>query len=634
VPAPVRTLLRRCLRKEASQRLHDIADAKLEIVEIQDTKDAVASPGPIASERGGAARWRDRAFGVAFASAVLAGGGALWWALSPGAAPPVAPSRLELGIRFPDNYLPGAGLAISPDGRFLAVGVFATKFEIQLHSFDSDETRAVSGTDGGSAPFWSPNGASLGFFVPGKLLQVDPVKGKPTEICSLPLEPGGGATWSSRGTVLFAVGGGLFQVPAEGGTPVRLVLDGNWVSIVSPRFLADQRHFIFFVARGNRGEVRLGSLDSHETTVLVESDAPAAFAQPDRLLFLRGAAMLAQTLNQQTLRLEGQPVQVADHVPSIPGFANAQFAASADKLAFVAATAGSVGRLTWFDRAGVPGPSIPQAGDAEFLNPAVAPDGRRVAVNRLDPSTGNWDVWVLNDDGGQVKVTSDPARDTDPVWSPKGDEIAFVSNRTGHLALYRKAVDRSGPETPLKDFDSASTRAVVPSDWSTNGYILYTIFSSGAPISVWALPLSGGPPFRLTDGRDSVYDARVSPDGKWVAYSSFETGTPEVYVEHFPVPGRKMAVSQGGAVHPRWTAGGAELVYWVLPSSLMARPFVKSGDDAHLGPPRTLRPTVLSLPDYRTHYDVTDDGRLLVRQPAGPQGPGIKVVANWADRLH
>ena len=586
VPASVRTLLRRCLRKDPSQRLHDIADAKLEILEMND---GTAGPAPEASRQSGTRPWRDRVVGAALAIAVVAGGVALWWLFGSRPGPPVSQPRLQLGIRFPDNHLTGAGLEISPDGRFLAGGVFDTKFEIWLHAFDSDETRVVRGTDGGYCPFWSPDGSKLGFFLPGKLLQVDPVNGKPAVIADVPAAARDG-TWSSRGTVLFAAGDSVFQVPAAGGSPAPLALEGKWVSVSSPRFLPDLRHFIFFAHQAGRGEVRVGSLDSPKTAVLVASNAPASFVPPDRLLFVQGTTVQAQTLDQRTFTLVGQPIQVAEDVlPVTGGLFTAQFAASADKLAFVTATAGSLGRLTWFDRDGVPGGSIPQAENAEYLNPAISPDGTRVAVNRMDPATGNWDVWVLNGDGGQVKVTSDPARDMDPVWSPNGKEIVFASDRAGHAALYKKAVDTSSPETLVKDFDAATT-SIIPSNWSADGrYILYSLLVSGTPRSVWAMPMSGGSPFQLTDGRYMSYDARVSPNGRWVAYCSFDTGQPEVYVQEFPVPGRRIKISQGGAVHPRWTAGGGELVYWALPSSLMARTITSAGEDVRLGAPRLLR---------------------------------------------
>jgi Tol biopolymer transport system component len=268
----------------------------------------------------------------------------------------------------------------------------------------------------------------------------------------------------------------------------------------------------------------------------------------------------------------------------------------------------------------------------EYLNPAISPDGGLVAVNRMDPQTGNWDIWIVDVERNvPTRLTSDPAVDADPIWSPDGTAIVFSSDRGGRLGLYRQSIGVPGPAEQLLTLETP--RILIPSDWSVDGrYILYYQAGPG-PWSVWALPLSGNRKPLLVLGRS--YGARFSPDGQWITYSSHESGSFETYVQRFPTPAAKQRISEGGGVHPRWTSGGRELVYWALPGGLNAVTLTPSASGLQVGRARPIvQAPVLSLIDGRTHYDVTRDGqRFLLRQPAGPQGPGIRVILNWAARL-
>jgi Tol biopolymer transport system component len=268
----------------------------------------------------------------------------------------------------------------------------------------------------------------------------------------------------------------------------------------------------------------------------------------------------------------------------------------------------------------------------EYLNPAISPDGRLVAVNRMDPQTGNWDIWVVDVERNvPTRLTSDPAVDADPIWSPDGKQIVYSSDRGGRLGLYRQPVDGAGtaellvaPETP---------HVLIPSDWSADGsYILY--YQAGPrPWSVWALPLDGERQPLLV--LENSYGAHFSPDGQWITYSSFESGSFEAYVQRFPTAAAKQRISESGGVHPRWTSNGRELVYWAVPGGLNAVTLTLSASGVRLGRTRPIiQAPVLGLIDGRTHYDVTRDGqRFLLRQPAGPRGPGLKVILNWTARL-
>jgi serine/threonine protein kinase/Tol biopolymer transport system component len=625
VPAAIGTLVRRCLRKDPAERLHDIGDARLEIL------DAVATPAPKAERSSSAAGRRERQLWIALATVATGLVATLWWSGGRPADRGARAQPVEFGIRFPDNNLPALGLAVSPNGRQIAASLFNKGFQVWLYSLDSAELRPLPGTESGSRPFWSPNSATLGFFQGDSLRTIDTVNGQTTTVCEA-IAPSG-AAWGANGAIIFADQGTLFTVSASGGVPQRIPVET--VEPAMPRWLSDQRHFIYYESTRGGGSIRIASVDSDRSTPLVDAAAPGAFVPPNRLLYVRGATLMAQTLNPERLRLEGDPVVVASGVASgqLWDF-RATISATADVLAFVRPRGGTSGQLTWFGRTGQSVGAIAPPPGGEYLNPAISPDGKQIAVNVMDPQSGNWDLWLLDAvSGAASRLTVDPAQDSDPVWSPDGKEIIFASERGGRLGLYRRVVAGSSPEKLVLAIDGL--RYLVPSDWSRDGkYVLfYQARRAGGGWSVWALPLSGGgKPIQL---RDLAYAARVSPDGKWVAYSALETGVFEIYVQPFLVAGQKQQVSYGGGTHPRWTANGRELMYWAVPGGVDAVDFESDGSTFRLGARRTLIQTpVLNLIDARTHFDVTRDGtHLLVRQAGGPQGAGVDVIVNWTAKL-
>jgi WD40 repeat protein len=631
-PSPVVKLLKRCLAKDPSSRLHDIADARLEIA------DALSLPGSGVDPKPAIARSKTRWVGVALTIAAAIVAATIWWALSRESGRALSGPPVEFGVRFPDNHFPSNGLAVSPDGRHIAVGIFGNAPQIWVHSLESSETRPLAGTEGALSPFWSADSARIGFGSGGKLRSVDLAGGPATVICDLPppAQSVSGAAWNASGVIVFSSTRQFFRVAATGGLPTPIPVTGS-LGPSFPHFLADQRHFIFFDnPPGAGGTVNVASLDGGEARRLVASDAPGVFAPPDRLLFYRGGSLMAQTLNQERLTLEGQPSLVAANasVGVLFGVRALVSASATGVLAFGRPRGGSVGRLTWFDRTGLSIGSLPQPADSEYLNPAVSPDGDRVAVNLMDPRTGAWDVWIVDVARGVAeRFTSNPANDSDPIWSPDGSEIVFTSDRGGRMGLYRKAVGGSDNEDLIASVERA--RLLVASDWSRDGkYILFDL--GRANRTVWALPLFGDrSPVEVVDAPFAPYSAHVSPDGQWLAYASLDTGRYEVYVRRFLGAGQKAQISSGGGAHPRWTADGRELVYWAVPRGIEAVSFEATGSAFRIGPVRTLvQPSVLNLIDARTHYDITRDGRrLLLRQPAGPQEAGLSVILNWTRKL-
>jgi Tol biopolymer transport system component len=634
LPNPIRRLVMRCLAKDPSERLRDIADARFEIADA--LSPTIRQDQSVAPDSRRGWLWL-----MVAATVIAAAAGLSILGRGPSEAG-AASRRMEFQVDLPPEAgNTGFGLAVSPDGRRVAFAACCGGPQLWVHSVDTAETKAVPGTESALEPFWSADGGAIGFFANLKLKRTDLNGGPPLDIAAVPGTYLGGGTWNANGVILYSTGLQLFRVQAAGGTPVLVGVTDDAGDAVRqrPQFLSDNSHFIYFAAGSRHHAEYLASLDSSVATRLVDIEDPAIYAAPSSLVYIRGTALVAQSISLRTERLDGPILFVApDAAPGCPGdCGRGSYAASTNGvLAFVKTGGGSPGHLAWFDRTGKMLSALDQPAQVELLNPAVSPDGQHVAANRMDPQTGNWDIWTIDNRGVASRLTTNPARDTDPVWSPDGKEVAFVSNRDGPLALYHVAAHQSGTEQRLIQLDE-KIRAAVTTDWSDK-YIIYQVTTLDGPLwTVWALPLFGDrKPVEVLHGDKTIYGARVSPDGRWIAYSSFETGTAEIFIQRFLAPGEKKRISQGGGAHPRWTRDGRELVYWVDPGrgGVAAVDLDLTSSEVRVGPPRTLVSLpVLTLIDGRTHYDITRDGeRILVRQPAGPQRPAITMIVNWMAR--
>ena len=535
----------------------------------------------------------------------------------------------------------GATDFISPDGRKLIFNVRGAdgKEQIWIRSLDSLTAQPIPGTEEGGQAFWSPDSRFIAFFAAGKLKKVDVSGGSVQTLADA--ERRGGGTWNNDGVILFSptLGGGLFRVSAAGGTvtPVTTVDSSrNQRRHSWPHFLPDGKHFVY-LSRNPRREysgIYVGSLDSSESKLLVQSDAGAMYAPPGYLLFLRGSALMAQLFDAEKLELSGEPSQVAEEVGYNPTTGRAFFFVSNNGVLVYRSNILQNSQLTWLDRTGKQLGTVGTPG--LLLTPSLSPDEKQVAILRADESSLVSDIWLLDlSRQSNSRFTFDPAMDTNPVWSPDGSRIVFSSGRAGRYDLYWKATSGAGSEELL--FKSENSKFAT--DWSTDGrFILYQESVAPGLGDLWALPLLGDQkPFPIVQSNFSEGQAKFSPDGSWIAYVSDETGTTQVYVQNFPTTGRKWMISINGGFQPRWRHDGKELFYFGTDDKLMVVKVKANGNDFEAGSPSALfQSRVLNTgPIGGSACEITRDGQrflinVLVEESSS--SPAI-VVQNWTASL-
>ncbi len=638
LPAGVTRLLRRCLQRDRDKRLRDIADARLEMEEALAEPMAAtpAAPAPAARtapsrSRLGSTLWIT---GTAVLALALAGVSLLHFRET---TPPILTTRFQ--VLPPDKATSVEFPTISPDGRRLAfVTTVGGQPLLHVRPLDSLAAQALPGTDQAMFPFWSPDSRFLAFFSQGKLKKVDVSGGPPQTLCDA-AAPGRGGSWNREGNIIFTGGSAdpLRRVPASGGVPTALTtLDPaaershRW-----PHFLSDGRRFLYWVQGTDleKSGIFLGSLedkpDSKERRRIL-TGASMGVHSAGHLLFAREGILMAQPFDAEKAQLSGEPFPVAQQVGQMGGHPG-WFAFSASPGGTLAyRTGGGVKtQLAWFDRAGKQLSTVGAPEDQLALD--LSPDHKRVAVSRRD-AQGQSDLALLDlTRDTSARFTFDPGNDNTPVWSPDGSRIVFSSSRQGGFHLYQKASSgAAGEELLLK-----SGPFTIPTDWSSDGrFILYLIQGGKTGYDLWVLPLEGDrKPFPYLQTEFNEYLGQFSPDGHWVAYSSTESTTPQIYVQGFPKSGAKFMVSINGGQRPRWRRDGKELFYLTLDRKMMAVEIKTTATNVEAGKPRELFQTraVSAFPGFHV-YDVTADGqRFFINTDLEAEGPPpMTVVMNWA----
>jgi len=635
-PTTIRRLIRRCLVKEPKQRLRDIGDARIAIEETLSGAETEAAVGGGISETKQASRLRRAVPWALGAATIIYAGVAAWLLLKP--QPQQNAIRFTIAPPEGAELMLGGEMSISPDGRTLAFVAQPGPSKPQalwLRALDSLSAQQVPGTDGAVDPFWSPDSQQLGFEAGGKLEKLAISGGAPQTLCDANAFAGG--TWNRDGVILFSSSGGtLFQVSDTGGAPTLVLAPDSSrheTSDMYPQFLPDGRHFIFqALTTNNAGNfVEAGSLDSRTVERLAPVESKVVFAPPGYLFYTIERTLMARPFNARALRFTGSEVPIAQNVGITPFSRYSYFSVSpAGVLAYGAATAGLINQPTWFNRAGEKLGTVGQT--AVHTAPALSPDGTRFAV--AIGEIGKRDIWIYDLKRGTAsRLTFGPADNTNTTWSPDGSKIVFSSNQDGQYDIYQKAANGLGGTQPV--FQSPD-QAKHLDDLSADGrYAIYDTVS--AVTELWGLPLFGDrKPFLYVQGNFLAASAAFSPDGRYVAYMSSETGNFDVYVQTFPQQTDKWQISTAGGLQPMWNRNGKELFYLALDGKLMAVDVNTNAATFKAGIPRPLFQTQLATTyQGRNMYVVSPDGqRFLLLAPVGEadQEP-ITVVANWPSLL-
>lgn len=530
------------------------------------------------------------------------------------------------------TFTPAAAqFAVSPDGRLMAFTAIAGgKSALWVQRLGSLSATLLAGTDGATYPFWSPDARSIGFFA-DKQLKTISARGEGLRVlCDAP--DGRGGSWSSDDVIIFTPSPAdpLFRVPAKGGAcnPFTRFLSEDERSHRWPHFLPDGRRFVFLVTSKLAGtpQVRMGALDSSEPIPLgIRSDSSATYSA-GHILFMRDGVLMAAGLDVDARHTIGDAFAVARGVRADLNFHTALSASSTGIWVTQQDALPRTTRLTWVNRKGKALGTIGESG--QYMNIALAPDDRHVAVSLVTGTPDNRDVWVIDSrKGTAARLTFDAANDGVPLWSRDARSIVFESYRTGPPSIFRMALDRVGGETPLLH----SAFADIPEDWSVDGrFVVFMRSASHTYNDLWILPLDGSRqpfPFVVTTAAED--NARFDPTGRWIAYASNTSGRYEVYVRPFPPADGVHQISREGGSSPVWRADGKELFFLTSDGTLMAAA-IDSAVGFRSGDPHALFRSGVSeivTAGNRHQYAVSRDGRRFLINRADPhdESPPLTV---------
>jgi Tol biopolymer transport system component/predicted Ser/Thr protein kinase len=654
VPRALDRVVWKCLEKKPPERWHSAHDLKqtLELIDLAGPTSASTSVSNSASQAGGlrhkSNKWLWAAVGaVAIAAAVGLALWAPWRKVAPAQA-----VRFEVGPAAKMTFIDQASMAVSPDGRWMVFPAVAEDGVQRyfIRAIDGIEVRALPGAEGNQTPAsWSYDSRWVVFLSGNKLKKVDMQGGPPQALADFPNNRLGGAAWSPDGVIIAGTDGSpILRMPASGRqpTPITALNPGDtgdrW-----PQFLPDGKHFLYHHSSSDPGKegVYVGSIDvqpnQQNRQRLLATDrqayyAPAPGGSTEHLIFLRGTTLMAQPFDPGKMTLSGEPTAIADGVDSFTDTNHGLFSVSDTGTLVYRGGSGPQTRLTWFDLQGNPTGTLGDPGDYAF--PAISPDGGRVAVS-IGAQT-NRDIWILDmaRGGASTRFTFEPGRDDTPAWSPDGKNIAFASNRDGQMNLYLKPADSSGEEKLILK----TAEYKIAQRFTKDGRFL--LFDSTGPKTqqdIWALPFplpsqGEAKPISLLKTQFIEYRERVSPDGRWLAYMSDESGTNEIYVRPFTPEAlagtsAKSRVSTGGGDRSLWSPDSKELFY--LGQTQVMAVDIDTSKGFQAGTPRRMFAAPTGA--VTGSWDLSPDGKhfLFVAPPGAGTVIPFTVVLNWAAGL-
>ncbi|MCZ6602359.1 MAG: protein kinase, partial [Planctomycetota bacterium] len=632
-------LLRRCLMKDPHERLHHVADARLEI----DDSSSDSGVGQ-AAEAGSAAAKSKKHWWLALAAAVAGFALGLAVVIDPeetittGSLSPV-----RFGIDSPEDsgQVVLRNPIISPDGTTLVYSGLSGETErLYMRSLDELDSHAIAGTEGGTLPFLSPDGRWVGFFAGGKIKKVSIQGGQPMVVCDAS-STSPGASWGPNGSIMFSTWtSGLHRVSADGG-PIETVTtpdaDGGEIGHWWPEFLPGGQKVLFTVW------TTAGSLDAARIKVLdlatgriddVRAGASARYAPTGHLIYYWGGAYHAAPFSTSKLELTGEPVPILDavrkHHPNGSGNRFLSFSRNGTLVYVPGRAFHPLASLHWVDHAGnsEPYPLEPQA----FTNFSISPDDRRVAFTRIDE--GRFNIWLHDRDRGTYERLTQQANNFLPVWHPDGKRLFFGSTRRGNFNVYMKDLSNQSPPVAIVDGREDEQPYSITPDGRT---LVITEFSPESGDDIWLVDLeSGGKKSSAVRTPQGDTHGAASPDGRWLAYVSLISDRSEVYVKPILEEGGEVKISRGGGRAPLWSPTANKL-YYKAGLKIMAVPYSTVDDRFRVGEPTFLFSTGVhsSLTGHRG-YDISRDGHrfLTMRVVAEDSSPDrINVVLNWFEEL-
>ena len=634
-PPAVGVLLRRCLRRDRRQRLQDGASVRLEL------EDALSAPlitQPAGSRSGWASIWhRVLGGGLALLAGAVIGGLAMWNLKPSPRSAPQAVARLVVTVPADEELLvPLRGIAVSPNGAHL-VYVARRRGVQQLHvrPIDSLQSRSLAGTEGGLEPFFSPDSQSVGFFAQGKLKRIAVAGGAPQTMCDAGPQPMGG-TWAPNDVIYFAPEGaqpGCGRCLREVALHERFAnVQGAEISLRWPQVLPGGQAVLFTSRTGpgaDEHQVQVQRVPNGERRILAQGES-GSYIPSGHLVYVRSTTgtLVAVPFDLTNLQVgAAAPAAVAEGI--LVGGEGAHYASSdSGLLAYVAGGSHYEDRtLVWVDRNGKP--DSVNAPARAYEAPRLSPDGSQVAVMAAGATQ---DTWVINLARGDATRLIGEGSNQFPVWRPDGKYLLYRATRAGTRDLFWQPADGSGSEERLTTGEAIG---ILPGSWSPNGQVL--LFSemtpTGRDIVGLRFPDRTMEPFLRTRFAESA--PAFSPDGRWVAYVSDESGRQEIYVRPYPGPGGKSPISTDGGTEPLWHPNGRELFYRngdkLMAVEIATRPVFAAGK-----PKELFTGDYMLTPASSRNYDVSLDGRrfLMIQPSARHAAPRqIVVVLNWIDEL-
>jgi eukaryotic-like serine/threonine-protein kinase len=646
-PPALNRVVKRCLAKEPDNRWQTASDLGESLRWIAEGGSQAGLAAPVVAQR----KSRERvAWSVAAIAIVTAALGWVAFAYLRHASGDAQQVRFFVSPPEKASFTSNATtspVAVSPDGRRLAFNArdASGKVSIWVRPLHDLTPQALQGTDDGTYPFWSPDSQTIAFFAQGKLKRIDASGGPVQTLADAP--SGRGGTWNGAGVILFApdVNTPLYRIASGGGEPALATkLVSQQGSHRFPSFLPDGRHFLYLV-QGAATElfgIFLGSLDSNDSKRLLAAETNALYSTSGDLLFVRQGTLLRQPFDVKKLALSGDPSAVAEHI-AVPIANVGAFSVSENGvLTFrTGPTLSGNLQLAWFDRMGKRVETFGALGGYRGVD--VSPDGTRIAVHRHDSNGG--DIWLFESARRETmsRFTFDATQDnSSPIWSPDGSRIAFGSLRNGKWGIYQKSASGTGGEELLVESDLPK----VPACWSPDGkFIVYTLRDPKTGFDVWVLPLGDKKPSPFLQSSFNERDPQISPNGKWIVYTSDETGRNEIYVRPFPTGEGRWQISSKGGFYPKWRRDGKELFYMetsASPRNVISVKVNPAGPTFEYGDPAVLFDSLFANAGHGSPYQaftVSPDGqRFLIPRPEGIDDQGtasapITVVLNWTAGL-